>query len=136
MSLCENLHPALIKSDDCKPSSTHGPVNSSRSRHQKHLSEVYKIGLPLEQVETAPKIGLEAASFLDSKINILASPSSNGENETVAARYGTLTRHGLPDKSQRFKSQSVQKENVRQVIKNCKGLFQSTDDSNRAANKN
>ena len=136
VSLCENLHPILIKSDDCKPGSTQGPVKLSRPRHQKHVSEVYKMGLPLEPVGTAPRIGLDAASFLDSKINILASPSSNCDNPAVGVRYGTLTRHSQLEKAQRFKSHSVQKENVRQVIKNCKGLFQSIDDSNRLANQN
>ena len=70
VSLCENLHPILIKSDDFKSASTntHGPVKISRLRHQKNISEVCKKGIQLESVSHVPKIGFNAAVFLDSKI--------------------------------------------------------------------
>ena len=129
MSLCENLHPILIKSDDCKNASTHGPVKISRPRHQKNISEVCKKGIQLESVSHVPKIGFNAAVFLDSKI--LESPQNCHGNSSLVTRYGSHKRHGSLEKSHRFKSQSVQKENVRQVIKKTRGLFQSIDDSNK-----
>ena len=131
MSLCENLHPILIKSDDCKSASTstHGPVKIHRPRHQKNISEVCKKGIQLESVSHVPKIGFNAAVFLDSKI--LESPQNCHGNSSLVTRYGSHKRHGSLEKSHRFKSQSVQKENVRQVIKKTRGLFQSIDDSNK-----
>ena len=52
VSLCENLHPTLIKSDDCKNANDQGPtrLNLSRTRHQKNISEICKKGMQLESV--------------------------------------------------------------------------------------